>query len=188
MAGRQRHPGITGLVGLVTLEAVAFGGLFLLLLREEGPAYLRLNRAETPVIFGEDYRYRMGEAVVIREGTDVARIATGSMVHRAMAAAELLRAKGIDPAVVNVHTVKPLDAARVEEAARRCGAVVTVEEHSCLGGLGSAVAEVLGARCPVPLRILGVQDRFGESGGYEELLEHHGLTAPHISAAAGAIC
>jgi transketolase len=157
-------------------------------LREEGPVYLRLNRAETPVIFGEEYRYRPGEAVVIREGSDVALVATGTMVHRALAAAELLRGKGIDPAVVNVHTVKPLDAAGMEAAARRCGAVVTVEEHSCLGGLGSAVAEVLGARRPVPLRILGVQDRFGESGEYEELLEHHGLTAAHISAAAEAIC
>jgi transketolase len=179
---------VPGMRVIVPADATETGHVVEHELREKGPVYLRLNRAETPVIFGENYRYRPGEVVVIREGTDVALMATGTMVHRAMAAADLLRAKGIDPTVVNVHTVKPLDAAGVEEAAGRCGAVVTVEEHSCLGGLGSAIAEVLGSRRPVPLRILGVQDRFGESGGYEELLEHHGLTAGHISAAAEAIC
>jgi transketolase len=157
-------------------------------LRAAGPVYLRLNRAETPVIFGEEYRYRPGKAVVLREGTDVALIATGTMVHRSVAAAEMLGEQGIDPMVINVHTIKPLDATRVEAAASRCGAVVTAEEHSCFGGLGSAVAEVLGARVPVPLRIVGVRDRFGESGEYEELLERHGLTAAHICAAAQAAC
>lgn len=149
-----------------------------------GPVYLRLGRLAVPQVYQEDYRFTVGQAVKLREGGDLTFIAYGLMVYEALMAAESLQAKGISARVLNMHTVKPLDAAAIIEAARETGAIVTAEEHSVIGGLGSAVAEVLGENCPVPMKRVGIYDRFGESGKPEALLEKYGLTARHLVTAA----
>ncbi len=148
-----------------------------------GPVYIRLGRTPVPVLYGADHRFQIGRAAVLREGRDAVVFAAGIMVSEALRAAEMLAEMGIGAAVVDVHTIKPLDEDLVVELARRTGAVVTAEEHSIVGGLGSAVAETLGERCPVPMLRLGIRDRFGESGRPEELMEAFGLTAPHIAEA-----
>ncbi len=145
-----------------------------------GPAYIRLNRAKTPVIFDETYSFRFGEAVRLTDGDDLAIFATGTMVHKACEASEVLKREGIDARVINIHTIKPLDEKTIIRAAKETGAVISVEEHSIFGGLGGAIAEVLGEQYPVPMKIIGVKDVFGESGEYEELLEKFGLTTLNI--------
>ena len=146
----------------------------------DGPVYIRLARLATPV-FEEDYPFEIGKANVLREGTDVAVFATGLMVSEALKAADLLAAQGVSAAVINVHTVKPIDADCVAEWARKCGRVVTVEEHSVIGGLGDAVAGVLMGKVDCAFRKIGVQDQFGQSGKAWEVLAEYGLTAPQIA-------
>ncbi|CCO07590.1 transketolase family protein [Desulforamulus hydrothermalis] len=146
----------------------------------KGPVYIRLGRSGVPVLHGEDFEFIPGEAVTLRQGTDAAIMATGMMVAAALEAADTLAQRGISALVLDVHTIKPLDIVAVVEAARKCGAVVTAEEHSVIGGLGSAVAETLAEHCPVPLRRVGIKDTFGESGSPRELLQRYGLTADHI--------
>ncbi|HUL00785.1 MAG TPA: transketolase C-terminal domain-containing protein [Nitrospirota bacterium] len=140
-----------------------------------GPVYLRLSRAEVPAIYDMSSVFEIGKGVVLREGPDVTIIANGYMVTKAMEAADMLSRDGIKAEVLDMHTVKPIDAALILQSVRKTGAVVTVEEHSIYGGLGSAVAEVLGAGEPVPLELLGIQDVYGESGAYEAILSKHGL-------------
>ena len=154
--------------------------------QREGPVYLRLSRYETPVWRPPGAPFEIGKAEVRREGGDVTLAACGVILGRALEAAKLLAAEGIAAEVLNVHTVKPLDAEAVLGSCEKTGAVVTVEEHSVIGGLGSAVAELLAERASkhIPLRRIGVQDTFGESGLADELLEKHGLTAESIAAAA----
>ena len=146
----------------------------------EGPVYIRLARLATPV-FEEDYPFEIGKANVLREGADVAVFATGLMVSEALKAADLLAAQGVSAAVINVHTVKPIDADCVAEWERKCGRVVTVEEHSVIGGLGDAVAGVLMGKVDCAFRKIGVQDQFGQSGKAWEVLAEYGLTAPQIA-------
>lgn len=147
----------------------------------EGPVYIRLGRSAVPVLFDrEKYQFRIGKAAVLREGTDAAIFATGIMVSEALKAAEKLAEEGVDTAVINVSTIKPLDINTVVQYASMTGAVVTAEEHTILGGLGGAVAEVLGENCPVPLVRVGVRDRFGESGSPQALMEAFGLTASYL--------
>lgn len=146
----------------------------------EGPVYIRLARLATPV-FEEDYPFEIGKANVLREGADVAVFATGLMVSEALKAADLLAAQGVSAAVINVHTVKPIDADCVTEWARKCGRVVTVEEHSVIGGLGDAVADVLMGKVCCKFKKIGVQDRFGQSGKAWDVLREYGLTAPQIA-------
>ena len=146
----------------------------------EGPVYLRLARLATPV-FEEEQPFEIGKANVLREGGDVAVFATGLMVSEALEAAKLLEAQGVRAAVINVHTIKPIDAACVTEYAKKCGRVVTVEEHSVIGGLGDAVADVLMGKVHCAFRKIGVQDRFGQSGKAKEVLREYGLTAPQIA-------
>ena len=153
----------------------------------EGPVYIRLGRPKVPVLFGDDYKFEIGKGVVLKEGTDVTLIGTGIMVSKAMEAAELLAAEGISAAVVNISTIKPLDAELIIAQAQKTGAVVTCEEHTICGGLGSAVAEVLVENCPVPMARVGVEDKFGESGLPDELLEKYGLTAASIAEKAKAV-
>lgn len=148
-----------------------------------GPVYLRLTRDPGPVVFDESYSFQVGRGVVLREGGDVAIISTGVQSARAMQAAELLAADGVQSYVLHLPTVKPLDTEAVVEAARRTGRVVTAEEHSILGGLGGAVAEVLAEEHPVRMRRVGLRDTFGESGPNEALLEKYGLTAAHVAEA-----
>lgn len=153
----------------------------------EGPVYIRMGRPKVPVLFDDNYTFEIGKGVVLKEGTDVTLVGTGIMVSKAVEAAELLAAEGISAAVVNISTIKPLDAELIIAQAQKTGAIVTCEEHNIYGGLGSAVAEVLVENCPVPMTRVGVADQFGESGLPDELLEKHGLTAANIAAQAKAV-
>ena len=153
----------------------------------EGPVYIRMGRPKVPVLFGDDYKFEIGKGVLMKDGTDVTLVGTGIMVSKAMEAAELLAAEGISAAVVNISTIKPLDAELIIAQAQKTGAVVTCEEHTICGGLGSAVAEVLVENCPVPMARVGVEDKFGESGLPDELLEKYGLSASNIAAKAKAV-
>ena len=147
----------------------------------QGPAYMRLARLATSV-FEKDYPFEIGKANVLREGKDVAVFACGLMVNEALEAAKLLSAEGIEISVINVHTIKPIDAACVTEYAQKCGNVVTVEEHSVIGGLGDAVADVLMGKVCCKFRKIGVNDQFGQSGKAADVLREYGLTADQIAA------
>ena len=152
----------------------------------EGPVYLRFGRLALPVIFNENYKFEIGRGVVLSEGTDVSIIATGLMVHEALAARDILANEGISAEVINIHTIKPLDTELVTASAAKCGAVVTAEEHNIIGGLGSAVCETLAETAPVPVLRVGVEDTFGRSGKVPALMEMYGLTAANIVAKAKA--
>lgn len=149
----------------------------------EGPIYIRLARAATPVVHGEDYKYTPGKSEVIRQGSDVSIIATGVMVSVALDAAELLAQSGIQARVVNMHTLRPADEATILAAARDTGAVVTAEEHYIHGGLGSIVGQVVGQNHPVPVEMVALQG-YSESGRAEELMVKCGLTPEGVKAAA----
>lgn len=146
-----------------------------------GPSYLQITREPSPVLFGADYRFEIGRAVEVRAGTDAALISTGVQTTRVFQAAEILAGRGIDAAVLHVPTIKPLDEAAIVVAARACGLVITIEEQSVIGGLGGAVAEVLGEQCPVPVRRLGIRDCFGESGPNDQLLDKYRLSAERVA-------
>ena len=150
----------------------------------QGPVYIRLGRAETKDIHDDSYHFEWGKAEVLRQGSDVSIFATGIMTAKALDAAETLAKQGIQAEVINVHTIKPLDEETVIASAKKTGKVVTAEEHSIIGGLGSAVAEVLARQCPTKQAFVGVQDSFGESGSPDDLLEKYGLTAEVIVKAA----
>jgi transketolase len=145
----------------------------------EGPVYLRFGRLAVETIFDEGYEFEIGKGKVLKEGTDAAVIATGIMVGEALKAAEILEKEGINVMVANIHTLKPIDEEIVLKAAE-CGTIVTAEEHSIIGGLGSAVAEVLAEKKPTPMRRIGIKDEFGQSGKPEELLKLYSLTAEDI--------
>lgn len=144
------------------------------------PSYIRLSREKVPVITTEQTPFEIGKAEIYYEGRDVAIISCGQMVYRALLAAKQLESHKISVRVINCHTIKPLDKTTILKAAEDCGAIVTVEEHQIHGGLGSAVAEVISQNYPVPMKIIGVEDRFGESGEPNELLEKFGLTVEAI--------
>jgi len=149
-----------------------------------GPVYFRLTRDPSPPVFDSSYRFELGRGVVLREGGDVALISTGVQTQRTLEAADLLGQDGIAAAVLHLPTIKPLDEDAIVRMAERTGAVVTAEDHSIIGGLGGAVAEVLGERCPTRMRRIGIRDTFGESAPNGALLEKYGLTARHIAASA----
>lgn len=150
----------------------------------DGAVYVRLNRNEVPVLFDQTYEPRIGEAVELRPGKDVTLVCTGLMVGRSLDAARELEQTGIDARVLEVHTVKPIDRERIMQAAEETNAMVTVEEHSIIGGLGSAVAEVTTETCPVPIRRVGIADTFAETGPYDALLDRYGMSVGDIVAAA----
>lgn len=150
----------------------------------QGPVYIRLGRAETKDIHDDSYHFEWGKAEVLRQGSDVTIFATGIMTAKALDAAETLAKQGVQAEVINVHTIKPLDEETVIASAKKTGKVVTAEEHSIIGGLGSAVAEVLARQCPTKQAFVGVQDSFGESGSPNDLLEKYGLTTEAIVKAA----
>ncbi|OUQ63333.1 transketolase [Eubacterium sp. An11] len=146
-----------------------------------GPVYLRFGRLAAPVINDNpDYKFEIGKGIVLREGTDITLIATGLMVGYTLEAAEMLAKDGISAKVINIHTIKPLDTDLVVSAAKETGKVVTVEEHSVIGGLGGAVCEALSEQCPVPVKRIGVNDEYGQSGPAVELLHHYKLDAEGI--------
>lgn len=154
----------------------------------EGPVYVRIGRPKVPVLFGDDYRFEFGRAPVLRPGRDVTVLACGFMLHKALEAAEELAAVGIEAEVIDLHTIKPLDREGILASAARTGRVVTCEEHSILGGIGGAVAELLGEELPMPMRRIGMRDTFGTSGKAEELVEHFGLGSRHIAEVVRALC
>ncbi len=147
----------------------------------QGPVYLRFGRMAVPVINDRpDYQFQIGKGVVLREGKDVTIVATGLEVSEALAAADMLEADGIQAEVINIHTIKPLDKDLIIQSAEKTGVVVTVEEHSVLGGLGGAVSEALGTSYPVPILRIGIEDTFGESGPAGELIKKYGIDAESI--------
>ncbi len=149
----------------------------------EGPVYLRFGRLAVETIFEEDSEFEIGKGKILREGNDVAIIATGIMVGEALKAAEILEKSGLKAMVINIHTLKPIDEEIILKAAE-CGAIITAEEHTIIGGLGSAVAEVLAEKKPTPMKRIGIKDKFGQSGKPEELLKLYNLTAEDIVKAA----
>lgn len=151
---------------------------------ERGPCYMRLGRADFPLIYPENVKFEIGKADVLREGSDVTLIGTGQMVSCCLDAAKALSEEGISAEVINISTIKPLDADAVIGSVKKTGCAVTAEEHSIIGGLGSAVAEAISESCPVPLVRVGTKDTFGESGKAEMLMEKYGLTAKDIVKAA----
>lgn len=153
----------------------------------KGPAYVRLGRAAVPVIYKEEADVQIGKALTLRDGKDYTIIATGILVSQAVDAAEKLAGEGIEVRVIDMHTLKPMDEEAVIKAARETKGIVTVEEHSVIGGLGSAVAQICCAKAPAKMTFVGIQDTFGESGKPDELLEKYGLTAAHIADAVRAM-
>ena len=153
-----------------------------------GPVYIRTGRSAVPVFHAEDFKFEIGKGEVVREGGDIAIIANGLMVYEAMKAGEALAEQGITAMIVNMATIKPLDEALVLAAARKCGKVITCEEHSVIGGLGEAVCALLSEKCPTVVRRIGVNDEFGHSGPAAQLLKDFGLCADHIVEVAKDFC
>ena len=160
--------------GIETEKVIEFAAEY------KGPCYIRLGRSSVPDLFSADYKFELGKGIVLREGKDLTIIANGLCVAPALEAAEKLAADGVDAKVINIHTIKPLDEELVVAAAKETGKVVTVEEHSVIGGLGGAVCECLSEKAPVPVKRIGVNDVFGESGPATALLEKYGLDAEGI--------
>ena len=154
----------------------------------KGPVYLRFGRLAVPVFHSEDYKFQIGKGEVVKDGTDVAIIANGLLVYEAIVAAEELAKDGINAMVINMATIKPLDEELVLSAARKCGKVITCEEHSIIGGLGEAVCAVLSEKLPTPVKRIGVNDEFGHSGPAAALLKQFGLSAEHIVEVAKDFC
>jgi len=169
---------------VVPADPVALARLLPQVAEWPGPVFFRLNRNEVPVLFDDSYTPRIGQAITLRPGDDVTLVCTGLMVSRSLEAAEALADEGIAARVLEVHTIKPLDVPRLEQAARETGALVTVEEHSIIGGLGGAVAEAVSAVYPVPIVRVGIADRFAESGPYFALLDRYGMSVADVVAAA----
>jgi len=165
------------------IDGVQLASLFPQIAEHNGPVYIRLTRKDFDAIYDEGTEFTLGKAKVIKEGKDVSIFASGIEVKEALDAEKLLAAKGISASVIDVHTIKPLDAETVIKEAKRTGAVVTVENHNIINGLGSAVAEVLVENCPTVMERVGVRDHFGEVGKKDFLMEKYGLKAKHVVAA-----
>ena len=146
----------------------------------KGPCYVRLGRAAVPVIYDEDMDFEIGKGITVKDGNDVAIIATGIMVNEAVIAAEQLAAEGISARVIDIHTIKPIDEEIIVKAAKETKGIVTAEEHSVIGGLGSAVAEVTAKEAPAKVKMIGIKDKFGQSGKPNQLMEAYEITAADI--------
>ena len=169
---------------VVPSDPVSLKKLLLQVVEWPGPVFVRLTRNEAPVLFEEDHCPHIGEAVVLRQGTDLTLVGMGMMLDRCLKAAKALSKDGIEARVIEMHTIKPLDTLCILAAARETGAIVTVEEHSVIGGLGAAVAEAVTENCPIPVRRVGIVDRFTETGPYHDLLDHYGMSVAEILRAA----
>jgi transketolase len=154
------------------------------IVHHKGPTYMRLSRLKFPVIFDETYQFNLGKGIVVREGKDVTIVACGYMLSQGLRAREILKEYGIQAQLVNISTIKPIDESLILACAQETGAIITAEEHSIIGGLGSAVAEIISEKFPVPVKRIGVRDRFGTSGSADELIKYFGLTPEAISQAA----
>ena len=173
-----------GMVVMAPCDAVEAEKMTLAMAKDGRPNYMRVARENTPVFTTEDTPFEIGKSYVFAEGKDVTILATGTMTYHALLAAEKLFGDGIDAEVVPVPTIKPLDSETILKSIRKTGCAVTIEEAQIIGGLGGAIAELTAENHPVPLKRLGMQDRYGESGDGEELLKHFGLDAQHIRLAA----
>lgn len=152
--------------------------------KHEGPVYLRIGKPKMPVLFGEDHDFQLGKGVLIKEGKDLAIIATGTMLEKAVQASDILEEQGMSVMLINIHTLKPVDRDILVRAAKQTSGIVTVEDHYLAGGLGSIVAEVLARECPVPMRTIGIDDRFVSTGPFDELLHLYGFQPDQIAATA----
>jgi len=178
---------VPNMVVLVPADGEETRQVILAAAKYNGPVYIRMGRLAVPLLFGEDYIFEIGKANVLKEGTDVSIMANGLMVAMALEAAVELATEGISVSVVNVASVKPLDEETIVRVAKQTKAVVTAEEHNIIGGLGSAIAEVLGEQLPTPMVRVGIRDTFGESGSPQELLEKYGLTKADLVKAVRAV-
>lgn len=172
---------IPGMVVINPADAVEARAAVEYAIKYKGPVYLRFGRMAVPVIYDADsYKFEVGKGKVMTDGSDVSVVATGIMVNMALEASKILAAEGISARVVNIHTIKPIDKELIAACANETGAIVTAEEHNIIGGLGSAVAEVVCETCPVPVLRIGVEDKYGHSGKVPPLLEMYGLTVANI--------
>lgn len=165
---------------LVPADGIETEQMILEAAKYNGPMYVRLGRSAVPTLFNENYKFEIGKGCVVREGNDATIIACGIMVNEAILAHEALKSEGINVRVINMSTIKPIDREIIINAAKETKAIVTAEEHNIIGGLGSAVSEVVSEECPVVVKKVGVKDTFGESGTPSELLEKYGLTSKDI--------
>ena len=172
---------IPGMVIINPADAVEAAAAVEAAILHNGPVYMRFGRYALPVLYGENYKFELGKGVELADGTDVTLVGTGFMVSTCLEARELLAKEGISARVINIHTIKPIDKDILVKAAKETGAIVTAEEHTIYGGLGSAVAEVLVENHPVPMARVGVEDTFGRSGTVPALMEYYGLTAENIA-------
>ena len=179
---------IPGMVVMSPADVVEANAMTKAAYAYEGPVYMRFGRSAVPVVHGEDFTFQIGKGEVLRDGSDVAIIANGLLVYEAVAAAEELAAKGINAMVINMATIKPLDEELVLAAAKKCGKVITCEEHSIIGGLGEAVCSLLAEKLPTKVVRIGINDEFGHSGPAGALLKQFGLSAEHIAQTAAALC
>lgn len=173
-----------GVVTLAPADGHELRAMMLAMMKHDGPMYLRLTRDPSPAVFPADYRFEIGRAALLRDGSDVGIISTGVQTIRALEAADLLAERGLAASVLHVPTLKPLDDDAIVRLADRTGAIVTAEDHSIIGGLGGAVAETLGEHRPTRMKRIGIRDTFGESGPNDAILEKYGLTPRHIADAA----
>jgi transketolase len=173
-----------GVVTIAPADAVELRSAMRAMMETPGPMYLRVTRDPSPVIFPDDYTFQIGPGVLLRDGDDVGLIGTGVQTVRVLEAADMLAGEGIAASVLHLPTLKPIDADAIVALAERTGRIVTAEDHSIIGGLGSAVAEVLGERRPTPMRRIGLRDVYGESAPNDYLLEAYGISAGHVAAAA----
>ncbi|MCT4507639.1 MAG: transketolase family protein [Tepidibacter sp.] len=171
---------IPNMTVIVPADGVETEQIIFEIAKYNGPVYVRLGRSAVPTIFDENYKFEIGKGVEVLEGTDATVIACGMMVNEAMQAHEILKEEGISLRVINMPTIKPIDTDIIIKAAKETKAIITAEEHSVIGGLGSAVSEVVAENCPIKIKKVGVKDTFGESGTPNDLLEKYGLTAVDI--------
>lgn len=175
---------LPGMTVIVPGDTVAVARLLPLVAEHRGPVYFRLNRNDVPRVYADDASFSIGKAVQIRDGSDVTLIGTGILLERCLQAADLLAGESLSARVLDMHTIKPIDEEAIRKAALETGALVTAEEHSTIGGLGGAVAEVIAESCPVPLARVGLPDTFAETGPYMELLDRYGMSVADIVRAA----
>ena len=171
---------IPGMTVIHPADATSTSKLIEQVAEMDGPCYVRLGRLDIPVIYDKNANIEIGKGVIVREGHDHTVIACGLMVNEALTAAEKLEKEGISVRVIDMHTIKPLDSDIIITAAKETGSIITAEEHSVIGGLGSAVAEVLSQNCPVSMKLIGIQDRFGQSGKPALLMEEYNITSNDI--------
>jgi len=175
---------IPGIVIFEPVDAVQLAKALPVIVEYDGPVYVRMFRKASPIVFKDDYKFELFKADLIKEGKDVTLFATGIMVNEALKADEMLKAEGITAEIINIHTIKPIDREAVVKSAKKTGAVVTCENHNVIGGLKSAVAEVLADEYPVPIKAVGVQDHFGEVAKMDYLKKKYHMTAEDIVKAA----